>query len=385
MGISPSRNKWRAEVFLGGRRVASQGGFTRKKDAQVWHDDILVRLRADPSALDKPTHQIEDLVRHFDRWHLPNVRATSQARYRVAINNHILPAFERQRLADITSVELEAFKRKLAERLKPRTANFILSTLKMLLSKAVRWRMLKVSPYDLDPIAVPVEKYEWWSEDAHIERFVAASRGRRYHGFYLLVLETGLRAGEAAGLSKGDIDFERGSIHVHRQWIFEAGGFGPTKHNRERWVSFDPAGELAAELRRWVESSGHPELVFSTKAGLPIQKQKVCSKLFKAVIKAAGVPMMKFHGTRHTFASWFMRRRGDIWALKEILGHADIKTTMRYAHHADGRRHAPLNLTAPASRTDHARDPNEGLESCVLEEEKAGGVTQIRTLLPLTA
>ncbi|MEE8538001.1 MAG: site-specific integrase, partial [Acidobacteriota bacterium] len=39
------------------------------------------------------------------------------------------------------------------------------------------------------------------------------------------------------------------------------------------------------------------------------------------------------HTLRHTFATWFMQARGDLWQLMNLLGHQDIKMTMKYAHH----------------------------------------------------
>ena len=55
----------------------------------------------------------------------------------------------------------------------------------------------------------------------------------------------------------------------------------------------------------------------------------------------AKIDNLHFHDLRHHFASWFVMRRGALQALKEILGHADLKMTLRYAHlapDADRRR-----------------------------------------------
>ena len=49
-------------------------------------------------------------------------------------------------------------------------------------------------------------------------------------------------------------------------------------------------------------------------------------------VREAGVRKIRFQDLRHTFASHFMMNGGDIYHLKEILGHSDIKTTMRYVH-----------------------------------------------------
>ena len=53
---------------------------------------------------------------------------------------------------------------------------------------------------------------------------------------------------------------------------------------------------------------------------------------FKRACERAGVRSLKFHDLRHTFASHFMMRGGNLFDLKELLGHSDIKTTMIYAH-----------------------------------------------------
>lgn len=69
--------------------------------------------------------------------------------------------------------------------------------------------------------------------------------------------------------------------------------------------------------------------------------------------RTAGLPHARFHDLRHTHASWLLAATGNLKLVKEQLGHAQIETTMRYAHledraRADGARAAIAGLTGPA-------------------------------------
>lgn len=57
------------------------------------------------------------------------------------------------------------------------------------------------------------------------------------------------------------------------------------------------------------------------------------SERFRFYRRMAALPeAIHFYSLRHTFASWWVQRRGDLYRLKEVMGHADLKTTMKYAH-----------------------------------------------------
>ena len=66
-------------------------------------------------------------------------------------------------------------------------------------------------------------------------------------------------------------------------------------------------------------------------------------KPFKGALTAAGIKNLTFHGTRHTFASHFVMRGGDLLSLEEILGHSTMKMVERYFHLAPSHKRTMMN------------------------------------------
>lgn len=353
MSVFKKRDVWKAEVFIGGRRVASKSGFRLRAEAKAWHDATRTQLQLggdDPTKNGKPK-TFDELLEMFDRLHLPKIRPSSQVRYKTDIERRIKPFFRFLKLDVLTVGLMEEFRTKCAAELKPRSANACLATLKTILHKGVRWGMLKSVPYGLENLAVPKKPYEWWSDRRHIEAFIREAKLSHYYGIYVTAVMTGMRYGEIVGLGKSAIDFEAGTIHVHRQWLGAEKAYGPPKHGKERWIDFDPAGPLGEALREAVARPGDPEILFPSTTGGHPGRSKVAFKCFRAVQRRAEVPLMKFHGLRHTFASWYMREHDSVWDLKALLGHADVQTTMRYAHHSRRHKRPTLSLGfTPKSR-----------------------------------
>ncbi len=125
MAVWKHRNKWRAEIYVDGMRIAARSGFERKKDAPSWHDTITVQYRVDPTKFEKVKDQksFEDLFTMFTELHLPTIRPSTQQRYLIDIDQRIAPFFAHMKLERISSTMIESFKIQWMGQLKPKSVN----------------------------------------------------------------------------------------------------------------------------------------------------------------------------------------------------------------------------------------------------------------------
>ena len=127
-----------------------------------------------------------------------------------------------------------------------------------------------------------------------------------------ICLSTGARWGEAEKLKWSNL--------IHKP--YPALRYVDTKNGKNRTVKIAP--DLMAELRMNGLFSEPDHRMF-----------KNCRTAFRYAVKKTGIKFPEQQNThilRHTYASHFLMKGGDIFVLQRILGHSDIKTTMRYSH-----------------------------------------------------
>jgi integrase len=174
---------------------------------------------------------------------------------------------------------------------------------------------------------------------------LAACRSEWFKTLVATAVYTGIRRGELLGLRWDDVDFATGWIHVQRSFD------QPTKSGKVRRVPI--AAKLEPVLKAWRECA-NGALVFPVpETGLmATPKIKLTTRLATAC-RAAGVPVVRFHDLRHTFASHFMMFGGDLYRLQKYLGHSTPLMTQRYAHLTDDHLLAAdrdrLSFDVPAS------------------------------------
>lgn len=149
---------------------------------------------------------------------------------------------------------------------------------------------------------------------------------------YYIELATGLRRGELLGLKWEDIDLERGTIQVRCQ-VAQINGEVvevPLKtKNSYRTLSI---GADAVEILKEQQAKTNSEYVFPSPTGGPISPDSILNMLHR-VLKRAGLPQIRFHDMRHTFATLALQNGVDIKTVSGMLGHYSAGFTLdTYAH-----------------------------------------------------
>jgi len=135
-----------------------------------------------------------------------------------------------------------------------------------------------------------------------------------------MALNTGMRLGELTAVEWKDIDFKCTVIHVDNKKEHH------TKNYEPRTIPMNE--QLMAVLRRLPRRLDSP-LVFQRKNGEKFAKMRTS---FENAVKRSGIAHVRFHDLRHTFASHLVMAGVDIRTVQELLGHKDIRMTMRYSH-----------------------------------------------------
>ncbi|MGQ9537950.1 MAG: tyrosine-type recombinase/integrase [Actinomycetota bacterium] len=317
-----------------GRRRERAAG-PRRKDAEALLRTILTQIAEGSFGKEEredPT--FSEFAEDFLAAKRGEIKPSTLADYRQVIRNHLLPAFSRLRLSEITPARVQAFLASLAEDgVSPATAGKVYRVLKVILRRAIALELLDRDPtVAIRPPRVERKEMDFLTPE-EVEALLAAAQGDT-RDIIATAVFSGLRQGEIFALRWRDVDFEAGVIRVVRSYS-PSNGFTDLKtSSSRRAVPLLP--RLAALLRERYERKGRPgpeELVFQTSCGTPFECHNFVARQFLPALKKAGLPRIRFHDLRHTFASLAISCGMDPKALQGIMGHSSITVTMdTYAH-----------------------------------------------------
>jgi integrase len=195
-------------------------------------------------------------------------------------------------------------------------------------------------------------RFEFYSPE-EVWALVRAAASEQDAVIYLTAAFTGLRRGELIALRWRDVDFERPSIQVAGS--FANGKLTTPKSGHGRVVPKVP--EVAAALARYRPPCivlDEDELVFLGEVGMYLDGSAL-RRRFVAACARAGLRPIRFHDLRHTFGTLAVRGAESIVELQSWLGHAEVRTTMRYTHYREQQDAA--ERLARAFRTEASEIP----------------------------
>jgi integrase len=257
-------------------------------------------------------------------------------------------------LADITPSILDQWRvKRLNDGISNATLNRDIGVLKSLMTKATEWGSLKENPlknlklFKID--RAPKVRYLSLEEETRLRQALldreyklkqerkSANQWREDRGYVLypeatdeescdhlmpmvlLSINTGLRQGELFNLNWEMVNLSERSLIL-------SGGI--TKNSSSRYIPLnDEANQIIQQLYK--KSDVKVGLVFPSKNNQPFNNIK---RSWSSVLKTANITQFRWHDLRHHFASKLVMVGIDLNTVRELLGHSDIKMTLRYAH-----------------------------------------------------
>ena len=310
----------------------------------------------DPRASRNSSSQSAHMLRHFIEndyraWVVANRKRGAETVTR--IKRHFLKEFGDKMLLEITPFVIEKWRTKRFEGgKKSTTVNRDIAALKAAISKAVEWGIIGSNPIaklkltKIDSAqkvryltaeeelslreALDVREQQikaarlrgnlWRKERAYQElpNFLDQKFIDHIKPMILISLNTGLRRGELFNLTWENINFSLATISI----VGETAKSGKTRHV--------PLNKEALQIfKDWRSQSLGNGLVFSNNIGKEFSTVK---KSWATVLSLAKIENFRWHDMRHHFASRLVMARVDLNTVRELLGHTDIKMTLRYAH-----------------------------------------------------
>lgn len=222
--------------------------------------------------------------------------------------------------------------------------------LRAMLHKAVYWQLIVANPAERvqPPKARKPKRKSYDDEQTKIlleNLELLPSEDTKYKVAIILTVFTGVRLGELMGLEWQDVDFKNGIISINRssQYLADMGVFTkvPKTESSIREIAIPEfIISLLEEYKLWYEEqkSIYGELwtnsdrLFVQADGKPMHPSTI-SKWFVKYVGQIGLPVINFHGLRHTNASLLVAQNIDIAVISARLGHAQISTTLDFYVH----------------------------------------------------
>ena len=284
------------------------------------------------------------------------IRANTAANYEMMIRTHILPELGGIRLQKLTAPMLTSFYARLIEGRGPKAQPLSAKTVRNLhvivhkaFKDAVAWGYLARNPADAAkaPRQGRSKKFSTWTAD-EVRRFLDHVGGTEFGVLYTVLATTAIRRSEVLGLRWSDIDPDRAEMSIVQTVVLVNGAATisiPKTSRSVRSVSLD-AGTVDT-LRKHRLSAiqqclatgrtfDSDTLIFVDTNGVPVKPDRI-TRTFARLSEEAGLPHIRLHDLRHTWATLALRNGTHPKIVQERLGHTNISTTLNtYSHVTPG-------------------------------------------------
>jgi len=334
---------WRAQVTVQGRRTS----FTAKtrRECQEWIKKTSVQID-NGMTYDSTRRSLADYLNSWLMSERSVMRQSTWTHYNQLTRSYIIPSIGQITLKDLRTEHVQGlYNRLINQEVGSYTILKVHTLLHSSLKLAVQTGMIGRNPVSYaHPPKEPVTEMAILNE-SQVSQFLVSIIGHRWEALFHLAIVTGMRQMELLGLKWDDLDWIRQTIKVERQLARpDKTGvrfLGPKTRFGRRTVSLGEKTTLVmrdhyerqqavrqAAGEKWVEHG----LIFTNSIGGPIIPRNLLRDFYK-LIKAAGLPRIRFHDLRHTAASLMLNNGVAAIVVSRRLGHSKASITLDvYGH-----------------------------------------------------
>jgi integrase len=320
---------WYADFYLDGQRVQTSTGTPIRREAERF---LAMRL-----AGDQPIRPIRISLEEFGRRYMEYAQANKRSWVRDGQLLKQLSGFYKSALlSDIGTMSVESYKLHRMKQVSPATVNREIALLKHMYNLAEAWGLHRGRN--------PVKAVRFLPENNLKLRTLSEEEEARLlprcplylHDMIVFAIHTGLRSGDIFRLKWEDINTRENQLKIIVR-----------KTNRE--LELPLSDKVTAILAKWRAIRRCPYVFYNQLTGDRFHDVKTA---LKKAVAAAGLTDITWHTFRHTFATRLVAGNADLVTIKELMGHAEIKTTMRYAHTSRQAKRRAVNLLSDKVVTD---------------------------------
>jgi len=324
MAIYQRGENWYIDFRFKGKRIRESIGTSRKdaekiiakKKTEIVENKYL-DIRKEPDPI-----KFHEFAKEYLKWAKANKKESTYL-HDLSMMRHLDREFEGRSIQEITAWDIEKWKTKRKEKVQAISVNRELALIKHLFSRAVEWGKIKESPVK------KVKLLKLKGSDRRVKflmpeevQTLISNCTENIRPIVTVALHTGLRRSELLSLKWEQIDLERGILTVM-----------DSKNGDRRDISMN---KTVQDVLKGMEGKGvyvfdgitHPII----KYGFNNARIKSCH------------PDLRFHDLRHCFASGLVMEGIDLNTVRELLGHRDLKMTLRYAHLAPNHKARAVNV-----------------------------------------
>ncbi|MFZ2886758.1 MAG: site-specific integrase [Minisyncoccia bacterium] len=342
------KNTWYADFRFNGERIRRRSPKNTRADAKAYEATLRSQLtrgedisREAQKASHK--HMFEDFAwKWFEEYVVTNNKHQEQRMKTYILRSYLIPFFGKMPIEKITTRDVERYKvHALKEGVSRKTVNNRLAVLGKCIRTAYEWLEIQRMPPKIVHLKCPPSPINYLSAD-ECTLLLSSAEGI-VREMMLTALRTAMRQGELRALQWSSINWEGPTMTVRHNLNDRTKELESPKSNREHHIPIHT--DVYEILFKRKKATG---FVFSNDDGTPFDSQHIIRQLNK-VREKAGMRKFTWHTLRHTFASHLAMKGASLIAIKELLGHSDIKMTMRYAHLAPSTLRTTIDLLSPKS------------------------------------